>query len=264
MVKIASFHSIMDILSSIKRYRFVKVILQAIRHSWVYFAWHERTLFVRRHFPRLATLGSTGENTFIEYPVYFDSPENVYIDHNVKIRSNARFINSPHEKIYIRQYSVVGSGCTIIPGNHRKTVGVPQFLLGTSHINDDSCHLTVGEDVWIGANVTILSKADIGRGCIVAACSVVTHPTPPYSVVAGQPARIIGKVFEKDDILRHELALYSPDQRLSPTQIDDIFNAYHYDSLKTYGTSVPLTMEQNEIIARLKRDWKYIEPTHNS
>lgn len=127
----------------------------------------------------------------------------------------------------------------IILGNHRRTVGVPQFLLCSSHINDNSCHLTVNEDAWIGANVTILSRSNIGRDCIIAACSVVTHQTPPYSVAARQPAHI---VFDKEDILRHKQALYPPDKRLNPTQIDETFTANHYDSLKIYGTNTPLTL----------------------
>lgn len=254
----------MSLLGILKRYRPVIKLVHAIKQSGLYFAWHERNLFSKRYFPRPSVFGFMGANSYIEYPVYFDTPENVFIEQNVKIRSDARFINSPDENIYVKQYCVIGSHCTIIPGNHCKTVGVPQFLLGASHINDNGAHLTVNEDVWIGANVTILSKADIGRGCIVAACSLVTRPTPPYCVVAGQPARIIGKVFEKADILRHEQSLYPPEARLSPAQIDELFAAYDYDSLKTYGSNQPLSSEQEEIILRLKSDWKFIEPSLNS
>lgn len=50
--------------------------------------------------------------------------------------------------------------------------------------------ITIGDDVWIGAGAVILS--DIGRGAIVGAGSVVVHPVPHYSIVAGNPARVIG------------------------------------------------------------------------
>lgn len=54
--------------------------------------------------------------------------------------------------------------------------------------------LTVIEDyVWIASRCTILPGVRIGRGAVVASCSVVTKDIPPLSIVAGSPAKIIGK-----------------------------------------------------------------------
>jgi acetyltransferase-like isoleucine patch superfamily enzyme len=53
--------------------------------------------------------------------------------------------------------------------------------------------ITVGDDVWIGANATILGGIDIGKGCVIGAGSVVTRSIPEYSVAVGVPARIICK-----------------------------------------------------------------------
>jgi acetyltransferase-like isoleucine patch superfamily enzyme len=55
---------------------------------------------------------------------------------------------------------------------------------------------TIGHDVWIGADVLILSGASIGDGAVVAARSVVTKPVPPYAVVAGNPARVVKYRFD--------------------------------------------------------------------
>lgn len=49
----------------------------------------------------------------------------------------------------------------------------------------------VGDDVWIGARVTILSGARIGNGCVVAAGSVVRGEFPPRSIIGGIPARVL-------------------------------------------------------------------------
>lgn len=50
---------------------------------------------------------------------------------------------------------------------------------------------SIGNDVWIGANVTILRGVKIGNGSIVAAGSVVTKDVPPYAIVGGIPAKVL-------------------------------------------------------------------------
>lgn len=60
----------------------------------------------------------------------------------------------------------------------------------------------VGNDVWIAAGAIILHKATIGDGAIVGAGAVVTHDVPPYAIVAGVPAKIVGYRCEPDLIDR--------------------------------------------------------------
>ena len=54
----------------------------------------------------------------------------------------------------------------------------------------------VGNDVWIGQNVTVLPGVHIGDGAIVGANSVVSKDVPPYHIVGGNPAKIIRKRFD--------------------------------------------------------------------
>ena len=56
----------------------------------------------------------------------------------------------------------------------------------------------IEDNVWIGDKATILSGVKIGKGAIVAANAVVTKDVPAYSVVAGNPAKIIRKVNDED------------------------------------------------------------------
>jgi maltose O-acetyltransferase len=73
---------------------------------------------------------------------------------------------------------------------HFKTI----FSTGHPAILDDvaSASVVIEDDVWIGFNSTILKGVRIGRGAIVGAASVVTKDIAPYTIVAGNPARVIG------------------------------------------------------------------------
>lgn len=60
--------------------------------------------------------------------------------------------------------------------------------------------IVIGNDVWIGARVTVMDGVSIGDGAIVATGAVVTENVEPYSIVGGIPARIIKRRFNKDEI----------------------------------------------------------------
>jgi len=51
--------------------------------------------------------------------------------------------------------------------------------------------VVIANKVWIGFNASILKGVTIGEGAIVGACSVVTRDVPPFSIVAGNPARVV-------------------------------------------------------------------------
>ncbi|AUM62296.1 CatB-related O-acetyltransferase [Spiroplasma monobiae] len=59
---------------------------------------------------------------------------------------------------------------------------------------------TVGNDVWIGYGATIMPGIKIGNGAIIAAKSVVTKNVEPYSIVGGNPAKLIRMRFDKNKI----------------------------------------------------------------
>lgn len=52
--------------------------------------------------------------------------------------------------------------------------------------------VVIEDDVWLGAGVFVMPGVTIGKGAIVSACSVVAKSVPPYSLVAGNPARVVG------------------------------------------------------------------------
>lgn len=64
--------------------------------------------------------------------------------------------------------------------------------------------VTIGNDVWIGANVVILPGVHIGNGAVLAAGTVVTRNVPAYAIVGGVPSKVIRYRFEKSDIKKLE------------------------------------------------------------
>lgn len=59
----------------------------------------------------------------------------------------------------------------------------------------------IGDDCWIGGNTTIMPGVTIGKGCTVAAGSVVTRDVPGFSVAMGAPARVVKEVDPVPDLL---------------------------------------------------------------
>lgn len=225
------------------------LFLKKIRHLYLWF---------KRHFINKEELGYYGENSIVEYPVHIESPKGVFLYENARIRNDVRIINAPNEKVTIKKFSVIAAGVTIITNSHRSTVGIPQFLLGASHINDKSADVVIEEDVWIGANATIMAGVTLGRGCIVAAGAIVTKSVPPYALVVGTPARIIAKKIFLEDILQHERILYPPEERYSRKYLDDLFKKY-YEGKRTYGINTELTVAERKLLEELKRKIKFKE-----
>ncbi len=87
--------------------------------------------------------------------------------------------------------------------SNMKQVGV---TFSGRQLIDEILPVLVGNDVWIGARVTVLDGVRIGDGCIVAAGAVVTKDIPDYSIVGGVPARLIRKRFS-DDVIQELSAL---------------------------------------------------------
>ena len=110
----------------------------------------------------------------------------------------------------------IGSYCSIatnvnifLGGHHRvdwvSTYPFPAYVPNASYIKDSGGthgNVIVGSDVWICANTTILSGVTIGDGAVIANSAVVTKDVEPYSIVAGNPAKVIKYRFDKDTIAR--------------------------------------------------------------
>ncbi|MND50711.1 Chloramphenicol acetyltransferase [compost metagenome] len=111
----------------------------------------------------------------------------------------------------IGAYSSIASGVLIVLGGHHRTDWVttypfPAKLSEAAHISDyggSRGDVIIGNDVWLCSQCTILSGVTVGTGAVVAASTVVTRDVAPYSIVAGNPARVVGWRF--DERVRAEL-----------------------------------------------------------
>lgn len=63
-------------------------------------------------------------------------------------------------------------------------------------------------DVWVGHGAIIRAGITIGRGAMIAAGAVVTKNVEPYSIIGGNPARLIRRRFLEDDIIIHDRLIY--------------------------------------------------------
>ncbi|MDQ1086916.1 DapH/DapD/GlmU-related protein [Siphonobacter sp. SORGH_AS_1065] len=143
-----------------------------------------------------------------------------------KIRSSARMDVLPFKAFSLGAYSTIEDFCVVnngvgdvIIGDHC-TVGISSVVIGPVHLHSDvilaqhvvlsglnhtyedvkqPIHrqpvtvqpIVVEEGCWIGANAVITAGVTIGRNSVVAGGSVVTKDVPPYSVVGGNPAKLL-------------------------------------------------------------------------
>jgi acetyltransferase-like isoleucine patch superfamily enzyme len=101
-------------------------------------------------------------------------------------------------QLRIGKYCSIAVGAQILVGGEHRTGAISTYpfrqLLGLTHASNTSFShgdVVIGNDVWIGYGAIVLSGRKIGDGAIVAAGAVVTRDVPPYSIVGGNPARVI-------------------------------------------------------------------------
>lgn len=165
------------------------------------------------------------------------NPNNLIMEDFSNINSGAVIMNT-RAKLIMKKYSGSAIGLTVITGNHMSVVGM-NFKQVTDDVKNelDPNHnldrdVVVGEDVWLASNVTLLSGVKLGRGGIIGAGSVVRMNTPPYAIVNGNPAKVIGFRFTPDEIIEHEKIQYAEGDRLSLEVLQKNYEKYFLKRIK--------------------------------
>ena len=131
---------------------------------------------------------------------------------NVKVGKFSS-LNGPSTKIVAQINNIkIGSFCSIASGvviqeyyhkyERLSTFYMNQYFFNKSFKEDifSKGDIIIEDDVWIGANCVILSGVTIGRGSIIGAGSIVTKDIEKYSIVGGNPAKVLRRRFSTETI----------------------------------------------------------------
>lgn len=132
-------------------------------------------------------------------------------DINVGVGTYGCFSTSFRPHVTIGSYCSIAPGVQRLVGNHPMTnisthpLFYKKELGGVSETKYDYHKLHIGHDVWIGVNAVITGNVEyIGNGSIIGAGSIVTHNVEPYTIVAGNPAKMIRMRFDNGTIEKIE------------------------------------------------------------
>ena len=110
-------------------------------------------------------------------------------------------------EVAIGRYTSISEISLILGGDHHRGITVYPFKskflkLDTSLDNQSAQNIIIGNDCWIGHNVTIMEGVTIASGSIIGANSLVTRSTNAYSINVGSPSKEISKRFSEEEIAK--------------------------------------------------------------
>lgn len=156
-------------------------------------------------------LGETGENCRIQGPMYFHYGRHTRVGRN--FFANFNLTVQDDGPVTIGDDVNLGPGVTIVTplhpmlGEERRNLRLPD---GTTIHACLARPVVIGNDCWLGANVTVCPGVRIGDGCVIGAGSVVTKDIPAGTFAAGNPCRVIRTLTDEDSMYRHPEVFDTP------------------------------------------------------
>lgn len=146
----------------------------------------KRESILRKLIPNL------GENCTILSPLVADYGCYSRIGHDTFINHNAYLMDGGG--ITIGHHCFIGPNCGMYTAIH------PLIAEERNEGLEKALPITIGDNCWIGADVTILPGVTIGSNTVIGAKSVVTKDIPDHVVAIGNPCRVVRPITEKDSI----------------------------------------------------------------
>lgn len=203
----------MIIKKAVKRYLFKKRGIQIDLLSNLNYGvnvsadFHDDGFYPIRIIDSKISLSKIGEGCFLEHVVGYGD---IALGRFVSICGPGTILHAEIGKILIGSFTSIAANVSIQEFNHKSDRVVTSsinHMIYRDNLKSDFIskgNIIIEEDVWIGSNAVILSGVHIGRGGVVAAGSIVTKNVPPYSIVAGNPAKVIKYRFEEETIRKLE------------------------------------------------------------
>lgn len=142
----------------------------------------------REHLPADIDDKTLAATPWVEMPFIAEWGYKIELGENTYINFNCTILDSGTVKIGNR--SMIAPSCSFYSGTHPTDSKLRDGIRGP----ELAAPIVVGDDVWIGGGTTVLPGVTIGNGSTVGAGSVVSKDVPPYTVVAGNPARLIRRL----------------------------------------------------------------------
>ncbi|MDE5744517.1 MAG: sugar O-acetyltransferase [Paramuribaculum sp.] len=137
-------------------------------------------------------LGNVKGNILIEQPFYCDYGYNISVGENFYANFNLVILDEAPVTF--------GDNVFIAPNCGFYTAGHPLDAPSRNRGLEYAKPITVGNNVWIGAGVSVLPGVTIGDNCVIGAGSVVTRSIPPFSVAVGNPCRVVKTLTNSEHI----------------------------------------------------------------
>lgn len=142
-------------------------------------------------------LGAVGDGVWVEKPFFCDYGKHISIGENSFINYNCTLLDC--NKITIGKNVLIGPGTGIYTASHPIDYKdrLNKITNNEAPYKTYALPVVVGDNVWIGGNVSILPGVIIGDNCVIGAGSVVTKSIPENSVAVGNPCKVIKNICEK-------------------------------------------------------------------
>lgn len=166
------------------------------------------------------SFGSFGKGSILYGHLTTENPQNIFIGENAIVQKHCMLESWHFPYMETKGELRIGDNCNIGEFSHITTINkivignnssIGRFVLITDNTHGktdgeglDSHPLDreilskgpviIGKNVWLADKVSVMPGVTIGDGVIVAANAVVTHDIPPYSIAAGNPAKVVKRM----------------------------------------------------------------------